>query len=74
MRRHFPLKLSVRGLDIRLQDAEASMPIDRNRILNTITGRVPANLGEEAHSTHPRYEHLNSLLRCRFAAVVLVSF
>ena len=51
--RHFPLELSVRALDIQLQDAKASMPEDRNRILNTIARRAPADLTKPADAAHP---------------------
>jgi len=67
----FPIELGQKGLNIQLEQAQASMQEDRNRILNTIAGRAPADLNKPAEMVSPKYEDLNSLLRTRFAAAVL---
>ena len=59
------------ALDTQVQEAQASVPEDLNRILNTIAGRGAADLAKPADSANPNYEQLNDLLRCRFAAAAL---
>ena len=69
--KHFPLELATRSFGTELQKAEASMPADRTRILNTIAGRTGAELQLPAEAAHPSYDRLNAVLRGRFAASAL---
>ena len=70
---HFPIELATHSFGTELQKAEASMPEDRNRILNTISGRAPAELLEPAPAAHAAYDGLNAKLRGRFGAATLVA-
>merc|ERR1739841_33056 len=66
--KHFPLALARKGLDVHVQDAQASQPADRRHILNAIAGRTADELDLEPHASHPRYTELDQTLRGRFLA------
>ena len=67
---HFPLALATRSFGTELQKAEATMPADQTRILNTIAGRQGAELQLPAQRA-PSYDRLNAVLRGCFAASAL---
>jgi len=66
--KHFPLALARMGLDVRVEDAQASQPADRRHILNAIAGRTADELDLEPHGSHQRYNELDQTLRGRFLA------
>ena len=70
---HFPLKLAKAAFETKLEIAEASKPADRNRILNTISGRAPAELLEPPLAAHAEYDGLNAKLRGRFGLATLAA-
>lgn len=61
----FPMNLVRRALNIRLQDAFATEPSDRRRILNSIAGK---KLEAQPAADHPCYDKLNNNLHGRIAA------
>ena len=65
----FPLSLAVQALDIRLEDAQASVDKDRVHILNCMVGA--GDLNAQPPDDHPAYALLNEGLRARFAAAAL---
>eukprot|EP00930_Biecheleria_cincta_P013440 TRINITY_DN11974_c0_g1_i1.p1 TRINITY_DN11974_c0_g1~~TRINITY_DN11974_c0_g1_i1.p1 ORF type:complete len:685 (-),score=89.45 TRINITY_DN11974_c0_g1_i1:144-2147(-) len=67
--RHFPIKLIDKAMQVRVQDAQASIEGDRIHILNTICGAE--NLDGEPPSSHPRYRALDDKLGGYFAHCAL---
>lgn len=63
--RDFPLAVMEAGLSVELEKAQASVAIDRTRILNCIAGRE-LNL-EPPLEKHKRYDETNQKLRGLFA-------
>lgn len=66
---NFPLHLAENALSIRLQDAQASVELDRRRILNCIAGA--ADPDAQPCLRHPKYDVINGVLRGRFASAAL---
>jgi hypothetical protein len=64
----FPRALARKGLDVRVENAQASQPADRRHILNAIAGRPADEVDLEPHASHPRYTELDQTLRGRFLA------
>jgi hypothetical protein len=62
---NFPSKLCEKGLTINLETAEASVDIDRRRILNFISGNKTTD--GEPPTAHESYDYINKLLRSKFA-------
>ena len=66
----FPFKLVTNAIKrIELQTAKASVPTDRDRILNAIAGVL--DLSATPPSQHENYDQINNILRGRFAAAFL---
>ena len=66
----FPLDVVKAAMAISVQDAKASMSIDRNRILNVIADRSPKELDEEPlydEESLRKYNDVNETLRSIFA-------
>eukprot|EP00434_Breviolum_minutum_P020137 symbB.v1.2.017757.t1/scaffold1389.1/size122275/6 len=59
----FPFELAEAAMKIQVQRGEASVELDRRRILHAICGTD----GEEPPSEHPNYEAVNATLHARFA-------
>lgn len=62
----FPMEMAEKALAIQLETAEASQEPDRRHILNSICG--VRDLDGVPPAKHPQYQHINNVLRGRFAA------
>ena len=67
----FAVEVGERGLQVKLEAAEASEPADRVKILNTIAGRTGKELDAPVMESHDSYQVLNDILAARFAAALL---
>ncbi|CAE8679688.1 unnamed protein product [Polarella glacialis] len=64
----FPIELAEKALALKIEHSEATVPVDRSRILNSITGASsPAELDREPHVSHAEYDRVNRQLRAAFA-------
>mmetsp|Transcript_15830 Transcript_15830/g.23806 ORF Transcript_15830/g.23806 Transcript_15830/m.23806 type:complete len:601 (+) Transcript_15830:169-1971(+) len=64
---NFPQELCEKGLSICLETAEASVEMDRKKILNFVSGNINAQEDDEPPETHASYTYINNLLRSKFA-------
>jgi len=64
----FPFELIAKSLTVMVEDAEASVEIDRVNILNRITGNTGKRLNKAPIVTHDAYTALNDVLRATFVA------
>ena len=67
---YFPLAQVVAALSCRLQDAHASVEGDRRAILNTVAFGQPDSVAP-AQKDAVSYDHLNMLVRARFALAAM---
>ncbi|CAE8718605.1 unnamed protein product [Polarella glacialis] len=65
---HFPLQLCQKALEVKVENAEASVASGRIHILNSIAGLK--DLDGEPPAEHPGYAHTNHVLHGRFAAAI----
>ena len=61
----FPLELFRKSLDIRVELAEASMAIDKTRILNSISGQT--DLDRAPPASHPKFNEVTAA-ECSFSS------
>ena len=54
----FPMELFRKSLDIRVELAEASMAIDKTRILNSISGQT--DLDRAPPASHPKFNEVTT--------------
>jgi hypothetical protein len=68
--RHFPFELADAALSLVAESAQASVELDRVRILNRIVSgsATTAALDALPPAQHPRYDQLSAYVRARFAA------
>lgn len=66
--RFFPFHLITKSLTVTVEEAEASVEIDRVNILNLITGNTGKRLNTPPLITHDAYDSLNDVLRSTFVA------
>jgi hypothetical protein len=64
----FPISVMRKGLEITVETAQASMEIDRVRILNSVAGKPVGNLDNPPPTRHVRFDEVNATLRGIFAA------
>ena len=62
---NFPVGVLEKAMNIRIQNAQASMEADRRHILNTIAGS--ATLDQQPPANHPQYDVVNHSLEATFA-------
>ncbi|CAB9526024.1 expressed unknown protein [Seminavis robusta] len=63
----FPLEVSAKALNVKIEKAEASRREDRKSILHCVCGRNHDS-PDDPPATHEAYENVNNLLRGKFAA------
>ena len=61
----FPMELFRKSLDIRVELAEASMAIDKTRILNSISGQT--DLDRAPPASHPKFNEVTAA-ECSFSS------
>jgi len=64
----FPSSVVMSGLNVHIFDAEASNPVDKNRILNSLAGR---DLDKHLDPEQPIYEKVDNLLAARFGVAIM---
>ncbi|CAE8636376.1 unnamed protein product [Polarella glacialis] len=68
----FPIHVMKAGMDLLLQEAQATEPADRRHILNKVAGKLLHELDEDPPLEHVNYEKVNVQLRSRFALACFV--
>ncbi|CAE8723893.1 unnamed protein product, partial [Polarella glacialis] len=63
----FPIHVLEKGMNLRLQEAQASEEADRRHILNSVVGKQLHELDEEPPLEHANYTEVNAQLGSRFA-------
>ncbi|CAE8596818.1 unnamed protein product, partial [Polarella glacialis] len=63
----FPIHVLEKGMNLRLQEAQASEEADRRHILNSVVGKQLRELDEEPPLEHANYTEVNARLGSRFA-------
>lgn len=67
---HFPTDRIFDGLNVSIEDAEASREEDKRHILNAIVGRKGQDLNKDPLIEHERYNELNRAVRGAFASTI----
>ncbi|CAE8611543.1 unnamed protein product [Polarella glacialis] len=63
----FPIHVLGKGMNLRLQEAQATEEADRRHILNSVVGKQQHELDEEPPREHETYTKMNAQLGSRFA-------
>ncbi|CAE8619549.1 unnamed protein product [Polarella glacialis] len=63
----FPIHVLEKGMNLRLQEAQASEEADRRHILNSVVGKQLHELDEAPPLEHANYTEVNARLGSRFA-------
>ncbi|CAE8708184.1 unnamed protein product [Polarella glacialis] len=63
----FPIHVLEKGMNLRLQEAQATEEVDRRHILNSVVGKQQHELDEEPQREHESYTKVNAQLGSRFA-------
>ncbi|CAE8603749.1 unnamed protein product [Polarella glacialis] len=63
----FPIHVLEKGMNLRLQEAQASEEADRRHILNSVVGKQLHELDEAPPLEHENYTEVNAQLGSRFA-------
>ncbi|CAE8596983.1 unnamed protein product, partial [Polarella glacialis] len=63
----FPIHVKEKGMNLRLQEAQATEDADRRHILNSVVGKQLQDLDEEPPLEHANYTKVNAWLGSRFA-------
>ncbi|CAE8589670.1 unnamed protein product [Polarella glacialis] len=63
----FPIHVLEKGMNLRLQEAQASEEADRRHILNSVVGKQLHELDEAPPLEHANYTEVNAQLGSRFA-------
>ncbi|CAE8602841.1 unnamed protein product, partial [Polarella glacialis] len=63
----FPIHILEKGMNLRLQEAQASDEADRRHILNSVVGKQLHELDEAPPLEHENYTEVNAQLGSRFA-------